>query len=45
MAGSIVSIFIAPTAAAPMLSVDEARLEEGQGIVAACAQGLSQAAL
>jgi len=33
MAGSIVSIFIAPEAAALMLSVSEARLEEGQGIV------------
>jgi len=33
MSGSIISIFIAPEAAMPMRSVDEARLEEGQGIV------------
>lgn len=33
MAGSIVAIFIAPEAGTPMQSVNEARLEEGQGIV------------
>ncbi len=33
MTGSIISIFIAPEAGMPMHSVNEARLEEGQGIV------------
>jgi MOSC domain-containing protein YiiM len=33
MSGSIISIFIAPGAGAPMISVNEARLEEGLGIV------------